>query len=93
MPQETDILEGAAASAVDDERLAAMRALWAEVTGRPVISDDTNFFQAGGDSLLLVALVERIRQETGVAVRTIDVLRAATVRGQAELVAGLRAAP
>ncbi|GAA2044116.1 hypothetical protein GCM10009839_54510 [Catenulispora yoronensis] len=86
MPQDTRVQE-----IVGEAELADIRALWAEVLDREVVSDDTNFFEAGGDSLLLVALVELIRESSGVAVRTIDVLRAATVRGQAELVAAVRA--
>ncbi|MGX1477221.1 UNVERIFIED_CONTAM: aryl carrier-like protein [Streptomyces canus] len=66
-----------------------LRSLWREVLEIEEIADDLNFFDAGGDSLRLVALVERIRQETGLRVRTMDVLQAATVRGQADLLASL----
>lgn len=72
----------------DTERLATIRSLWGEVLDLDTVPDDTNFYEIGGNSLLLVALVERIRQSTGVAVRTVDVLRAGTVRGHAELLAG-----
>jgi hypothetical protein len=76
-----------ATSTAATERLALIRSLWGEILCLDAVSDDVNFFDAGGDSLLLVALVERIRQSTGLPVRTVDVLRAATVRGQAALVA------
>ncbi|WP_225447035.1 phosphopantetheine-binding protein [Streptacidiphilus sp. PB12-B1b] len=69
------------------DRLDLVRSLWREVLGLDEIADDVNFFEVGGDSLLLVALVERIRQLTGVPVKTMDVLRAGTVRGQAGLLA------
>ncbi|MFG2732721.1 phosphopantetheine-binding protein [Streptomyces canus] len=69
--------------------LELLRSLWREVLEIEEMADDLNFFDAGGDSLRLVALVERIRQETGLRVRTMDVLQAATVRGQADLLAGL----
>ncbi len=78
----------------DTHALALVRSLWAEVlevADDTTVPVDTNFFDAGGDSLLLVALVERIRQATGRPVRTMDVLRAGTVRGQAELLAGQEA--
>ncbi|MFJ5561779.1 phosphopantetheine-binding protein [Streptomyces sp. NPDC093250] len=69
--------------------LELLRSLWREVLEIEEVNDDVNFFEAGGDSLRLVALVERIRQGTGLRVRTMDVLRAATVRGQTDLLAGL----
>lgn len=71
-----------------NDRIAILRSLWAEVldiADEKTVPEDANFFDAGGDSLLLVTLVERIRQVTGRPVRTMEVLRAATVRGQAEL--------
>ncbi|MFC1400707.1 MULTISPECIES: acyl carrier protein [Streptacidiphilus] len=75
-------------TAHDADRITLVRALWQEVLEVDEVPEDTNFFDAGGDSLLLVALVERIRQAFGQPVRTMDVLRAGTVRGQAELLAG-----
>ncbi|MCX4725059.1 phosphopantetheine-binding protein [Streptomyces sp. NBC_01306] len=69
--------------------LELLRTLWREVLEIKEVADDVNFFDAGGDSLRLVALVERIRLGTGLRVRTMDVLQAATVRGQADLLAGL----
>lgn len=73
------------------DTIALVRSLWTEVldvADDATVPEDTNFFDAGGDSLLLVALVERLRQATGRPVRTMDVLRAGTVRGQAELLDG-----
>lgn len=83
MPQEAHADGGT----VDEERLEMMRALWGDILGLATVPDDTNFYDLGGDSLLLITLVERIRQSTGVAVRAIDVLRAGTVRGHAQLLA------
>jgi hypothetical protein len=73
----------------DDQppQVTLIRSLWREILGLDEVGDDVNFFAAGGDSLLLVALVEWIRRETGQPVKTMDVLRAGTVRGQAELLA------
>ncbi|MGW4568519.1 acyl carrier protein [Streptomyces sp. NPDC004561] len=73
--------------------LELVRSLWCEVLGLSEVGDDTNFFDAGGDSLLLVALVEHLCQATGRPVRTMDVLRAGTVRGQAALLADAVPAP
>ncbi|GID90936.1 acyl carrier protein [Amorphoplanes digitatis] len=67
-------------------RIELVRELWLEVLGLDEVADDVNFFEVGGDSLRLVALVERIRARAGQPVRTMDVLRANTVRAQAELI-------
>jgi hypothetical protein len=80
------------AGARSSRELRLIRTLWREVLGVETVADDVNFFAAGGDSLLLVSLVELIRRATGQPVKTMDVLRAATVTGQAELVAALAGA-
>jgi aryl carrier-like protein len=46
-----------------------------------------SFFDAGGDSLRLVLLVERLRQASGREVKTLDLFRVGTVQGQADLLA------
>jgi acyl carrier protein len=71
-----------------DERLELVRSVWREVLAVEEVSDDATFFDLGGDSLRLVVLVERLNQRTGRALRTIDLFRAGTVRGHAELLAG-----
>lgn len=65
--------------------LELVRAIWCEVLGLDEVGDDTNFYAVGGDSLTLVAVVERLRQSTGRAVRVIDALHAGTVGGHADL--------
>lgn len=69
-------------------RLDAVRTAWREVLGIEDVADDTTFFDAGGDSIRLVVLVERLNEATGCALRTIDLFRAGTVRGHAELLTG-----
>jgi aryl carrier-like protein len=69
-------------------RLDAVRAAWRDVLGIEDLADDTTFFDAGGDSIRLVVLVERLNEATGCALRTIDLFRAGTVRGHAELLTG-----
>ncbi|MFC8450013.1 condensation domain-containing protein [Kitasatospora sp. NPDC057223] len=68
-------------------RLELVRSLWQEVLKLDSVGDDVNFFEAGGDSLLVVMLVERLIQTTGRALKTMDLFRAGTVRGHAELLA------
>jgi hypothetical protein len=68
-----------------ERRLELVRSLWREVLKVDDVDDDLSFFDAGGDSLLLILLVERMGQVSGLPVRTMDLFRAGTVRGQAEL--------
>ncbi|WP_189226871.1 condensation domain-containing protein [Saccharothrix coeruleofusca] len=68
-------------------RLDLVRSIWREVLDTDQVDDDVSFFDAGGDSLRLVILVERLGQASGRALRTVDLFRAGTVRGQADLLA------
>ena len=69
-------------------RLEIVRSVWREVLEIDHVGDDVTFFDAGGDSLRLVVLVERLNEASGRTLRTIDLFRAGTVRGQAELLVG-----
>jgi acyl carrier protein len=69
-------------------RIMLVREAWREVLNVDEVDDDATFFDTGGDSLSLIVLVERLNQLTGRALKTIDLFRAGTVRGQAELLAG-----
>lgn len=68
-------------------RLELVRSVWCEVLDTAHVDDNVSFFDAGGDSLRLVLLVERLRQVSGRAVKTLDLFRVGTVRGQADLLA------
>lgn len=83
------VLESARELNLDDptNRLELVRSVWQEVLGVAQVSDDVSFFDAGGDSLLLVLLVERLSQASGYELRSIDLFRAGTVRGHAEQLA------
>ncbi|MDU0287720.1 acyl carrier protein [Saccharothrix longispora] len=70
-----------------DARLAVVRATWCEVLGVAQVPDDATFFDSGGDSLRLVVLVEKLNLATGRSLRAVDLFRAGTVRGHAELLA------
>jgi aryl carrier-like protein len=69
-------------------RLELVRSIWQEVLGTEHVGDDVSFFDAGGDSLRLVILVERLNQVSGRTLATMDLFRAGTVRGQSDLLAG-----
>jgi hypothetical protein len=68
-------------------RLELVRSLWLEVLKLDSVGEDVSFFEAGGDSLLLVMLVERLTQSTSRSLKTMDLFRAGTVRGHAEVLA------
>ncbi|MGW3680675.1 condensation domain-containing protein [Streptomyces prasinus] len=91
---EESVTPAAAPADLDDPagRLALVRSVWSEILGTDEFADDVSFFESGGDSLLLVLLVERLGQASGREVRTMDLFRSPTVGGQAELIAGAPAA-
>ncbi|MDQ3405160.1 MAG: condensation domain-containing protein [Actinomycetota bacterium] len=66
-------------------RLDLVRSVWSEVLYNKEFGDDVSFFDAGGDSLRLVVLVEKMREASGRMVKTVDLFRVGTVRGHAEL--------
>jgi hypothetical protein len=68
-------------------RLETVRSIWCEVLLVSEVEDDVNFLDAGGNSLLLVALVEKLSDACGRMLKTRDVFRAQTIKGQAELLA------
>ena|SRR5712691_4305547 len=64
-----------------------VRSAWRHTLVSDPADDDTGFFDAGGDSFLLFALIGHIAEASGVTLKTIDVVRADSVRGQSALLA------
>jgi glutamate racemase len=83
------VLEQSASIDLNDPsvRLETVRAIWREILGVSELEDDISFFEAGGNSLLLVALVEELSRVCGRMLKTMDVFRAASVERQADLLA------
>ena len=67
--------------------LDLVRTIWCDVLELEEVADDVNFYAVGGDSLKLIAVVERLRLATGHPVRMADALHAGTVEGHAGLLA------
>jgi acyl carrier protein len=71
-----------------DEVERRLAALWCGLLGISDVGRHDRFFELGGDSLLGLQLVARLRSELGVAVSPGDVFEAPTVAGQAAVVRG-----
>ena len=73
-------------------RLELVRSVWRQVLVLDDVEDHVGFFEAGGNSLLLVALVEELSRATGRQFRTMEIFRAGNIAGQADLLAEARPA-
>ncbi|HEX2081288.1 MAG TPA: amino acid adenylation domain-containing protein, partial [Longimicrobium sp.] len=62
--------------------------VWREVLGTDAIGPDDNFFDLGGNSLLLVRLAGGLRERLGSTATAVDLFRFPTVRAQAAHLAG-----
>ena len=71
-----------------EQQLAAH---WADVLRRPAAALDERFFEAGGDSLRALALLDRVERTLGVRVAPGAFLRQPTLRGLADQVRAQRA--
>ncbi|MFI7409661.1 amino acid adenylation domain-containing protein [Streptomyces sp. NPDC049627] len=76
---------GPAAGASGPEQ--KIRAIWCALLDRPDVGLDQPFFEAGGNSLLLIALLERLRGLGARDVAVGDLFSHVTVRAQAALLA------
>jgi len=71
-------------------RLEIVRAAWCQVLELAELPDgDVTFFDAGGDSLRLVILVEQLSRRFGRPLRAADFLRRNTVPGHADVLGGV----
>ncbi len=62
-----------------------VRLAWAEVLDVDSVPDDVNFFELGGDSLLLIVLLERLNALTERDLEAADLFQHSTVGAQVEL--------
>lgn len=62
-----------------DDLLPAIRTIWRDMLGRPDLSDDEDFFAAGGHSLLAARVVARIEAATGRTVPLWSFFEAGTI--------------
>ena len=72
----------------DPELVELVRRAWAEALDTDAVPLDLNFFDAGGDSVLLIVLMERLNELTDRTLEPPDLFRHSTVLAQAELLSG-----
>lgn len=83
-------MAGVTDSHTDHSRLLGLvRSAWRDTLGYDTPDEDTSFFDAGGDSFVLISLIGKIAQSSGLTLKAVDVLRAPTMRKQAALLAQL----
>lgn len=68
---------------------AALLAIWHELLANDNAGVEDNFFEAGGDSLTIMQLLSRIRQEFSVHLTLAQLFGATTVKAQSELLGSL----
>lgn len=76
-------------TAAGPEMVARVREAWAEVldTTADAVPLDVNFFDAGGNSMLLVLLSDVLNETGGGQVDAVDLFQHSTVTAQARLLA------
>ncbi|MFE2285520.1 acyl carrier protein [Streptomyces sp. NPDC059443] len=62
--------------------------MWSEVLEAGDVPYDVNFFDAGGDSLLLIVLMERLSELTGRELDAADLFEHSTIDAQIEFLTG-----
>jgi phthiocerol/phenolphthiocerol synthesis type-I polyketide synthase E len=60
--------------------------IWRDLLGVDDVSPDSNFFALGGQSLMMVRSIARLKEVTGVAIKLREAVAAPTVRGVAAVV-------
>lgn len=69
----------------------AITAIWCDVLGYPQVGVNTNFFDVGGHSLLLIQVQAKVQSLADKPVAMLDLFRFPTVEGLAKLLSGHRA--
>lgn len=91
---EVDTVAAAAESVVAEEKDAGelLAGLWAEVLGHTELDETSDFFELGGDSLLITHLARKVNNEFGIRVPLRDMLVGRTLGRQTDMVRELVAA-
>jgi phthiocerol/phenolphthiocerol synthesis type-I polyketide synthase E len=84
---------GTATAPSGDTALDRVVGIWRDLLGTPGVTADSNFFDLGGESLLFLRMIARIRRAFGVPIDVADASREPTPGALAAQVESLRAAP
>jgi amino acid adenylation domain-containing protein len=77
----TVVERGGSPDGVEGPLARRLRALWAELLDLPAVRPDDDFFALGGNSLLALRMVNRLRSEEGLELTLHEVFEARTLRG------------
>lgn len=69
-----------------------VRSAWKATLEHDAFDDDTSFFDAGGDSFVMLSLVAELKKSSGLTVKAVHILRAPTIQRQATVLGELMAA-
>ncbi|MEF3118510.1 acyl carrier protein [Streptomyces chrestomyceticus] len=72
-------------ASIPADPLQLVRQAWQDVLGTDEVPLDTGFFEAGGNSMLLVMLSDELSDRTGRELEVAELFRHDTVRAQARL--------
>ncbi|WP_073758135.1 acyl carrier protein [Streptomyces sp. CB02923] len=72
-------------ASIPADPLALVRQAWQDVLATDEVPLDTGFFEAGGNSMLLVMLSDELSDRTGRELEVAELFRHDTVRAQARL--------
>ncbi|MFD7626300.1 phosphopantetheine-binding protein [Streptomyces sp. NPDC059851] len=67
-----------------EELESRITAIWSTLLEDPDVSPDDSFFEAGGDSMLLIVLLDELRALSGREIDAADLFTHSTIRAQAE---------
>jgi hypothetical protein len=76
---------------VESEIVEKVRRAWEQVLDTAHVPLDVSFFEAGGDSLLLILLLDQLNPLAGGRLDVADLFQHTTVVAQADLICGGRA--
>ena len=88
----TPVVAAVAEPTRTDDDTALVAAAWREVLGRTDVATDANFFDLGGNSMLMIRLQRRLVAATGREIPVVSLFQHATVATQVAMLSADRTA-
>lgn len=83
----TNVLDN---NSVEPESMSAvetsLRAIWRQLFAQDNVGLDDNFFNLGGDSVMVMDLVSSVREQFGIQIDSMDAYTTRTIRSLAQLI-------